>query len=1220
MDLLLVLQFVLLQGVLYGLANFQPLAWFPSVGLVPSYVTNAVYVVAVATVLQHCGHNVFLWIAGRLRRSDYIMSAVRLLSFYEVVKSLPLLMCFATTQLHIQLVYGALLSWALLLTLLVIYAVELVLAYLIASYVWRSCMSYSSDTRVLELVGACWHYPIGTAVFCTFYVVDLAYEAVSSLAAGVRLVARLGAHPLSAMHFMKICERVGRLVVNGTTPLLVVTSCWNVASLFVAHSHGSRMVVSIVALLLDHGWHAPAGCRMLSASLVFMLASDILPMPWALAAAELEFLYGTFGPKRCMTINLDADTEKPYRADLVLQNKQMRQVESVLPSYESMDLHDVGKDGHCFYHCLHLMYDYWSMTEWREQAAKQLEAYSERYQPFCYDRSFIDEVAGVRDSYGDNFANNLAIQAVVDIMGRAVVIYKKLHPLDLTEVLVRHILLPTPGVKLCVDGLTKPFIIRHDDYETPHYQLLTLPAEAAAVGARADQPDELSRMHAFYDEQLRLKRSTLHTQQDYQRCFAGTISKAEVEDERDKAKQRLSHHDDLSRNAFFDRLFWSRRPDERIQKAYACQFKGESISLDEVLAEKEKAKERLARSQAAIQKGSASSSSGPPLSIHAPWRNKRSAAASNAAPCPEPAGTPTMYGPAKKRPATSAASPDPDASIDGPPVKQATIVPSRIMKAIDDWLSKGKTIHKESIRLQTYLAKDYDYQISLADLQLLRRQRSGTGYLKRSQSDIRKINSWGRLSDVEVAAIDVWLLDHPDKCTSRLKDYLLQHHSVDVRMALLDVYRRRQSKKTQNPVLWQEEGAKTFWLKVYQKPMRRVRSALSGLVQSVAHNAVRSWIYFSSWSYCPACGLRRCDGSIGSPNRRVSRKCEKGCDPSVYDLERQKLESVLRSAKADQKLRCYVTPRRTDWPVYVNVAQEGEPPDWRFQDLLYGAEPQDDSFGRKHRRSKPAASMLDLTPAEAFSLQIVDIYPKPKERKTNWTHLMKSEVVRVWFRKASVRTTALAESQRAADAYDWLVENNRTYREWIAIHELKLIDMASQKQGETWYIPTATLLLHSHGIEVAARPYLYPRAAYGDSDLKQRLVELGHLSLKNKSSLAASFMRKTMSRCGTYAVDFMLLCLIYDLNMARTIYGIVQTAATRKQCPEVVADNQSSFDSYWRHEEDVLVDMVRQRGHPSIFITIAPAEWKFPMLQELLADHTEDPIIITITTFTFFYH
>jgi hypothetical protein len=150
------------------------------------------------------------------------------------------------------------------------------------------------------------------------------------------------------------------------------------------------------------------------------------------------------------------------------------------------------------------------------------------------------------------------------------------------------------------------------------------------------------------------------------------------------------------------------------------------------------------------------------------------------------------------------------------------------------------------------------------------------------------------------------------------------------------------------------------------------------------------------------------------------------------------------------------------------------------------------------------------------------------------------------------------------------------------------------------YILTADLLLRSPGIEVAARPVLYARAAFGDTDLHYRLDALGHLTSRNCPKIGDSFIGKALSRCGSYAVDMMLLCLIYDVHICRTIYGLVRTAADRKLSPETACDHLPMFDSYWRHAEDVLVDMTRRMGYPpTVFITVAPAEWKIPALEGL---------------------
>ena len=36
-------------------------------------------------------------------------------------------------------------------------------------------------------------------------------------------------------------------------------------------------------------------------------------------------------------------------------------------------------------------------------------------------------------------------------------------------------------------------------------------------------------------------------------------------------------------------------------------------------------------------------------------------------------------------------------------------------------------------------------------------------------------------------------------------------------------------------------------------------------------------------------------------------------------------------------------------------------------------------------------------------------------------------------------------------------------------------------------------LCHFPGIEVAARPWLYPRSSFGDTDVTERLLALGHV-------------------------------------------------------------------------------------------------------------------------------
>ena len=80
------------------------------------------------------------------------------------------------------------------------------------------------------------------------------------------------------------------------------------------------------------------------------------------------------------------------------------------------------------------------------------------------------------------------------------------------------------------------------------------------------------------------------------------------------------------------------------------------------------------------------------------------------------------------------------------------------------------------------------------------------------------------------------------------------------------------------------------------------------------------------------------------------------------------------------------------------------------------------------------------------------------------------------------------------------------------------------------------------GIEVAARPWLYPLAEYGDTDLRQRLWSTGHMAQQQLSSIKQGWAHKITSRCVSYETDFELMSLLYDVALARQIDSIVAVA------------------------------------------------------------------------------
>ena len=132
---------------------------------------------------------------------------------------------------------------------------------------------------------------------------------------------------------------------------------------------------------------------------------------------------------------------------------------------------------------------------------------------------------------------------------------------------------------------------------------------------------------------------------------------------------------------------------------------------------------------------------------------------------------------------------------------------------------------------------------------------------------------------------------------------------------------------------------------------------------------------------------------------------------------------------------------------------------------------------------------------------------------------------------------------RARAAYEWLMENNATYAHWQRKHEdatLKGPDAAHGYVFHTW-----NLLLHSPGVEVAAFPLLYPQPSFGDTDVRERLMELSWISDTAKPSIGFSYMKKVTSPCLSYAQEATLLFLLHDVQLAKSIEQKLRMAENR---------------------------------------------------------------------------
>ena len=176
--------------------------------------------------------------------------------------------------------------------------------------------------------------------------------------------------------------------------------------------------------------------------------------------------------------------------------------------------------------------------------------------------------------------------------------------------------------------------------------------------------------------------------------------------------------------------------------------------------------------------------------------------------------------------------------------------------------------------------------------------------------------------------------------------------------------------------------------------------------------------------------------------------------------------------------------------------------------------------------------------------------------------------------RAEWQRTSIAPDQRTAKlckAYEWLRAKNTTYDVWIEKHEKELAEQSRYSVPKYW-IRTSELLLKVPGVEVAAFPILYPRACSGDTDLRERQL----LDDKGEASIFTSHLRKLLSSCTAYILQPKLTFLLYDIGLAHRLTCAIHVAEKRGFSTEITTGQYTISASYWRHEQDISCDIVRQ--------------------------------------------
>jgi hypothetical protein len=100
-----------------------------------------------------------------------------------------------------------------------------------------------------------------------------------------------------------------------------------------------------------------------------------------------------------------------------------------------------------------------------------------------------------------------------------------------------------------------------------------------------------------------------------------------------------------------------------------------------------------------------------------------------------------------------------------------------------------------------------------------------------------------------------------------------------------------------------------------------------------------------------------------------------------------------------------------------------------------------------------------------------------------------------------------------------------------------------------------------------------------------------HVARDGNNSLKASFLAKVLGPVIGYGADHELVQFVYDLSLWSALGGAKHAASV----PLRVAMSGKSFSpEFWKLRHAALLDLQKQIGFPSLFITVSPFEWSTP--------------------------
>ena len=267
-----------------------------------------------------------------------------------------------------------------------------------------------------------------------------------------------------------------------------------------------------------------------------------------------------------------------------------------------------------------------------------------------------------------------------------------------------------------------------------------------------------------------------------------------------------------------------------------------------------------------------------------------------------------------------------------------------------------------------------------------------------------------------------------------------------------------------------------------------------------------------------------------------------------------------------------------------------------------------------------------------------------------------TDMIRFWWRPQTVEAqlASLEDDQdRAAAqaAYHYLMNSaDSSYSQFVQMHERFLRRHRTSLTGEAddWLLRRPRRALEEVGLECAVWPHLYPRTGMCETYIRQadvrrkerrelqpvpRLVpgsasdddiisnsdqsDVNVLPEKaadheeegdafeddaeaaapldfakpGRNSAKAAYLAKVLGPVLGYGADYDLFQFVYDL----WLWSALGAKKNTVEAPLRLAMAGYSFSpEYWQTRHAALIDVVKQLGLPTLFITIAPYEWSFP--------------------------